>query len=247
MKIPDPQNEERARHLAIESELVSASAQRLAEIEELHLADRLMTLGRMASLAHELGTPLAVVQARAQMIAGVEGITSDVARDVEAIVAQTLRMAAMVREIMSMAEAKSCIAPVSLNRLVAQTIALMKPLCHPRGVTMEVARDAQHLSTLGDASRLLQVLANLTVKARQSMPNGGVITFQVGQRRATPPGGAPGDYLFVEVCDQGGGSGTDLGLSLSDPIARAHGGFIDVDRTSGKRTCFTLYLPHMAS
>jgi two-component system, NtrC family, sensor kinase len=122
------------------------------------------------------------------------------------------------------------------------------------------------MNVRGDASRLLQILTNLTMNAIQSMPNGGAVQFAVARRRVHAPGGAEADYLCVDVRDEGpgipesirprvfdtffttkkDGEGIGLGLSVSYRIAREHEGWIGVESTAGAGSCFTLYLLPLA-
>src|SRR4051812_15711447 len=57
---------------------------RIADLEELRNANRMATIGRLtAGVAHELGTPLGVVLARAQMIIADEDDIADARKDAE--------------------------------------------------------------------------------------------------------------------------------------------------------------------
>jgi two-component system NtrC family sensor kinase len=134
-------------------------------------------------------------------------------------------------------------------------------------VELKLIGEGPGTMVLGDASKLLQILTNLTVNAQQSMLDGGRITLAVGKRRATPPtGDSEADYQFVDVRDEGTGitqrnlprifdtffttkkegGGTGLGLSVSYRIASEHGGWIGVESQPGAGSCFTLYLPPLA-
>jgi two-component system NtrC family sensor kinase len=254
--------------LATMRDRVMAEAQpQLADREELHHANRLVTVGRLAaSMAHELGTPLAVVQARAQMIAAGEVEPSQLRTEAEVILQQTRRMTQMVREVLELARPKQAEkVAVDLGALTRHTLSLLEPLARQRQVKLTLVGDAAAMRVRGDASRLLQILTNLTMNAIQSMPKGGVVQFAVAKRRAQSPLGAEADYLCVEVRDQGvgipesirprvfdaffttkkEGDGIGLGLSVSNRIAMEHGGFIGVESSVGVGSCFTLYLPRL--
>ena len=129
----------------------------------------------------------------------------------------------------------------------------------------------------GDQTQLHQVLLNLSVNARDAMPNGGklklgVRNFTVDAQFADSNADSntdakPGPYVLFEVTDTGHGipleirdrifepffttkelgKGTGLGLSTTLSIVKSHGGFIVVESEIGKGSTFQVYLPEMQS
>jgi PAS domain S-box-containing protein len=122
---------------------------------------------------------------------------------------------------------------------------------------------------LGDSTQLYQVLMNLSINARDAMPNGGTLTIDLQnsilseQEARLHLGATPGMYVILSVKDTGTGisqeiinrifdpffttkepgKGTGLGLSSSLSIVKSHGGFIDVLSEIGKGTEFKVFLP----
>ena len=122
---------------------------------------------------------------------------------------------------------------------------------------------------LGDSTQLYQVLMNLSINARDAMPNGGTLTIDLQnislseQEARLHLGAIPGMYVVLSVKDTGGGispeiinrifdpffttkepgKGTGLGLSSSLSIVKSHGGFMDVRSEVGKGTEFKVFLP----
>jgi two-component system cell cycle sensor histidine kinase/response regulator CckA len=120
-----------------------------------------------------------------------------------------------------------------------------------------------------DRSRLESVIVNLSVNARDAMPEGGQLTIRtrnVSERESQKLDtiGVPvGEYVMIEVEDTGHGmpqevqekifepffttksvgKGTGLGLAQVYGIVKQTGGFIFVDSTIGKGTTFRIYLP----
>ncbi len=144
-----------------------------------------------------------------------------------------------------------------LNRLVGETVSL----------TLDHEPVLRALRA--DKRQLEQVVMNLVVNARDAMASGGEIsirtrnvTFREAEKRdrATVPAG---DYVSVEIIDQGTGiptdklqkifepfyttkrtgEGTGLGLSTAYGIVKQSGGFIFADSVPGKGSIFTLLFP----
>lgn len=255
--------EERAREGQIR--LVIETTRRLANIEELQNANRLATIGKLtATMAHELGTPLAVITVRAQMIAAGEVPADEVAAEAKVILHQTQRMTRMVSEVLDLARPRAAVmATIDLAALGRQTESMLAPMARKRNVKLRFVEHDTPVLVLGDASRILQILTNLVINAAQSMTKPGAVTFCVHQRRACPPGGIDAEYIAVDVTDTGEGipvnilprifdtffttkkegDGTGLGLAVSKRIAIEHGGWIGVISEEGKGSRFTLYLP----
>ncbi|MCO6459018.1 MAG: HAMP domain-containing histidine kinase [Pirellulaceae bacterium] len=249
-------------------QLAAESAARLATLEQLRHADRLKTVGRLASgLAHELGTPLNVVAGRAELIAGGQLPGEDVAASARAIKQEADRMAAIIRQLLDFARRGSPQrTTMDLGAIARQVLDLLKPLAEKRGVTLQLVGDAQPLPARVDPGQIQQVLTNLIDNAIQAMPQGGPVTVEAGHCRAAPADGQPGasgDYLYLAVMDRGAGiddadrdhifepffttkrvgEGTGLGLSVSFGIVQDHGGWIAVDSQPGQGSRFTVYLP----
>jgi PAS domain S-box-containing protein len=115
-----------------------------------------------------------------------------------------------------------------------------------------------------DKGQIQQVVSNLTINARQAMPNGGCL--YVTLENVTLPAGAipnlrPGKYIRGTVRDEGTGidpknidrifdpyfttkqTGSGLGLATTYSIVNKHGGHIGVVSELGKGTTFTFHLP----
>ncbi|MGE3768993.1 MAG: sensor histidine kinase [Kofleriaceae bacterium] len=243
---------------------------RLADLEELHYANRLVTVGTLtAGIAHELGTPLGVVLARAQMIVADDSDITDVRSDAEEIIRQVKRMTQMCREVLDFARPRPPTRdPVDVVHIVRQMIGLLVPEARKRGAKLALAGDPQPLLVLGDPSKLMQIMTNLMINATQAMPNGGTVTLAIEQERVAPPTVEQlpeADYVCIHVRDSGTGirsadlghifdtffttkksGGSGIGLAVSSRIAREHDGWIGVVTKEGQGSTFTVYLPPYA-
>ncbi|MFC6444126.1 cell cycle histidine kinase CckA [Shinella zoogloeoides] len=134
-------------------------------------------------------------------------------------------------------------------------------------IAVEYGRDLWPVKT--DLGQFEQVLINLAVNARDAMPDGGTITFRTRNVEAEEAAARnlrdlpPGDYVEVEVADQGTGippeiidkifepffttkevgKGTGLGLSMVYGIVKQTGGYIYLDSEVGKGTTFRILMP----
>ncbi|MEQ8479209.1 MAG: response regulator [Hoeflea sp.] len=132
---------------------------------------------------------------------------------------------------------------------------------------LEFGRDLWLVKT--DLGQFEQVLINLAVNARDAMPEGGTITVRTRNVEADEVvrlnnrGMEPGDFVLIEVADEGTGippevlqqifepffttkdvgKGTGLGLSMVYGIVKQSGGYIYPESEVGKGTTFRIYLP----
>ena len=239
-----------------------------ATLEQLRHADRLATVGKLASgIAHELGTPLNVVQARASMIADGETSVEETKESARVVVTQAERMTKIIRQLLQFARRRTVKkSELDVADLCRETLELLSPLASKREVTLEMDRVATQTTLPVDAAELQQVVTNLLVNAIQAMTKPGKVTLALRTVQATPPpdvGEGARDCLLIEVADAGRGispphltrifepffttkdvgEGTGLGLAVSYGIIREHGGWIAVDSEVNVGTTFSVYLP----
>jgi signal transduction histidine kinase len=244
------------------------TATRIAAMEQLRHADRLKTVGRMASgIAHELGTPLSVVAGRAGLIGSGKLTADEVAESAAAIKAESDKMTKIIRQLLDFARASTPHkTAVDLRQVVGQTVDLLRPLAEKRHVQLRLAAGGDPAIAEIDAGQIQQVLTNLIVNAVEAMPGGGKAEITVRSQTACPPDGGdarPSRYYAVEVRDEGVGiaeehlwrlfepffttkevgEGTGLGLSIAYGMVQEHGGWIDVTSRPGAGSCFVVFLP----
>jgi two-component system NtrC family sensor kinase len=251
--------------------LAEARAARDKATEQLRNADRLTTVGKLASgLAHELGTPLNVVRGRAKLILDKEVEGEEIANSARIVVEQSERMTALIRELLDFARPRAPKkSPVDVPRLAARVCELVATIARKAAVTLiPEPGEASHRIEADDA-QLTQVLTNLVVNAIQATPAGGKVAIRTRRIEQTPPpyvGGDVRSWLAIDVEDTGAGmdeatrlrvfepfyttkdigDGTGLGLSVSWGIIREHGGWIDIASTPSEGSTFTVYLPDLA-
>jgi signal transduction histidine kinase len=256
------------RHLLDRDALLVEAKKQLAAATELHNANRLATVGRLtAGMAHEFGTPLGVVLARAQLILSADAGPEEIRADAEAIVEQVKRMTQMCREVLDYARPQApVLVATDLGEVVRHMLVLLSPEARKRNVRLSFQGGALPLLVLANESKLMQILTNLIINAVQAMPRPGTVVLRVEQLQARPAGlreGSQRSYACVQVTDTGTGigdadlphifetffttkkegEGTGLGLAVSSRIAQEHNGWIGVTTEPGRGSCFTVYLP----
>lgn len=244
------------------------TAGRISALEQLNHAERLATVGKLASgLAHELGTPLNVISGRAKMIAGEKMPEAEVIDSAEVIGNQAERMTAIIRQLLDFARRKPLERQrMELSQPVNRVVNMLSPIAAQRKVTIEVKGDGHCPHVDMDVDQLQQVLSNLIVNAVHAMPDGGTINVRYGSKVVDPPadhGGGKSEHAYIEVSDTGEGiaeenlsrifnpffttkqvgEGTGLGLSVADGIAKEHGGWLTAESVIDEGSTFTIYLP----
>ena len=156
--------------------------------------------------------------------------------------------------------------------IVALSQTLTDTLVHTLGglVEIEWLIDEEAWPAYADPTQLELALMNLAINARDAMPQGGRITFEVTNREVqarNPQGLDAGDYVVIAVGDEGTGippemlaqvtepffttkevgKGTGLGLSMVYGFARQSGGTIDIESEVDKGTRIELWLPRARS
>ena len=157
-------------------------------------------------------------------------------------------------------------APVDLAALVAGLRPLLERSAGPT-VRVHLRMTDGLPPALVDANQLELALLNLTVNARDAMPDGGIITISAAAGESpspdAPPGLLPGNYLALSLADNGTGmdaatlaratepfyttkgvgQGSGLGLSMVQGLAQQSGGGLRLDSKPGSGTTATIWLP----
>ncbi|GHO44357.1 sensor histidine kinase [Ktedonospora formicarum] len=220
----------------------------------------------LANIAHDLATPLTAIQGFSEALAD-DIIQDPTARQETAqrIGREVQRLRRMVADLQQMTSLESGhtrldLAPLSLQELIDETLAVIEPECENAGITIrsEIAPDAALVQA--DSDRIAQVLLNLLDNARRHTPSGGSITVDArlgesGQSMEvwiedTGVGINPEDlpHIFerfyrADRSRTGATGGSGLGLSIVRAIITAHGGKVWAQSTRGKGTRISFSLP----
>jgi two-component system NtrC family sensor kinase len=233
------------RLVAARERIATESAARLTALDQLRHADRLATIGQLASgVAHELGTPLNVVAGYAKMIASDEAPDENRA-SARVIAEQAVRMTAIIRQLLDFARRnKPRLSLGDLAAVTKHTIEMLSHLAQQRRVELRLSSPRPSARVRMDEAQIQQAITNLILNAIQAMPGGGQhVRLAIHDQG---PGIAP-EHLshifepFFTTKDVG--EGTGLGLSVCYGIVQEHGGFIEVESAVGAGTRFSVFLP----
>ena len=236
---------------------------------QLLRAQRLESIGTLASgVAHDLNNILTPILMCAQTLRHELG-EEDRQSALSLIEESARRGAVVVKQVLTFARGiegeRVLIKP---SHLIEEMVDIARKT-FPKSIEITSRYPEDLWSIEGDPTQLHQALLNLSVNARDAMPNGGALViwaenFTVDEYYASmTPDAKVGQFVALRVSDTGTGmpratidkifdpffstkeigKGTGLGLSTTLGIVKSHGGFISVYSELGKGTTFKLFLP----
>jgi signal transduction histidine kinase len=242
-------------------EMAAAFNTMAAKLEHQHELRR----RAMADVAHELRTPLSVLQVQLESIEDeLTQPTPDVIKGLQADVTHLGRLVDDLR-VLSLADAGELqmqTEPVEVAGLVRSVVERMQATARSEEITLEAQLPESNLYATGDAQRLAQVLLNLLSNAVAHTPPGGRITMSAqvanddtlivvrDSGEGIPPEDLPHIFERLYRADRArsrGAGGSGLGLSIAQSLVEAHGGTITVESQVGEGSTFTIALPSRQS
>lgn len=242
--------------------------------DQLNRSERLAAVGQLvASVAHEVGTPLHSIAWHVQALAEEPGVTPEMKKRITVIDEQLNRVVRIIQDLLSSTrQRKPDPCWMSVEQVITPATALMEPAFHAKAVTLTTELAIGLPWVWADAEKLHQVLVNLLTNALVATAQRGAVDVHVGGRAATPEELETGRRLApdmspmvvtVAVRDTGigmpqadvqkafqpffttkeVGKGTGLGLFLSRETVQAHGGTLSLASEQGRGTTVTITLP----
>ena len=248
-----------------------AEEERLALVREQAARREAEEANRMkdyfiATLSHELRTPINALLGWAQVLQQTEASADTRRKATEAIQRNVSIQAQLVSDILDVARLNSGAlrieaTPVPVRAIVEGALDIMRPMLAEKRIEVVVGVPEGAI-VLGDARRLQQVCWNLVSNAAKFLDPGGVIEIKAGQDDGTivmsiedNGPGIPADFLphaFEQfrqadptVTRRHGGLG--LGLAISRDLVQLHGGTIEAANRPEGGAIFTVRLPAAGS
>jgi two-component system sensor histidine kinase BaeS len=213
--------------------------------------------GVVADVAHELRTPIAILQANTEAL--VDGVIEHTPQQSASLHEEVLRLAVMIDDLQSLASAEAAALDLRLARcdladIVASAVESMSTRLASSGLAF--SQSLRPAPVEGDAARLRQVTINLLSNAIKFTPPGGSVTVDVA---------AVGGFARLEVRDTGIGisevdkqhvferfwrgpnvsdvAGSGIGLSVVAELVRAHHGTVGIDSSGEVGTVVVVEIP----
>ncbi len=236
---------------------------------QLRQSQKMDAVGQLAGgIAHDFNNLLTAIHGYAELLAMSLPNTDPRRADTTEIKRAAERAADLTRQLLAFSR-KQILAPqvFRLGDAVAGITPMLRRLISESIDLKMIANDRGHVKA--DAGQIEQVLVNLTVNARDAMPNGGHLTIETADVSLDEhfarqhPSARPGPHVVLAVSDTGHGMdaatqsrvfepffttkpkgrGTGLGLATVYGIVKQSGGHLWVYSEVGRGTTFKVYLP----
>ncbi len=226
----------------------------------VRLSDAFETQRQFAgNAAHELRTPLALMQARLDLYKNEP--PEEIEETIAIISEQIERLASMVKTLLAMSEMESVPRSeyVELAPMIDEILTDLSPVADERGVLL--SQSGEDVALTGSDVLLYRLFFNLVENGIKYNYSGGRVDIFIGRE---------GSDAVVRICDTGSGipekyrksifqpffrvdksrsrklGGVGLGLALVSEVARLHGGSVDVEDSSPNGTTFVVRLPALS-
>lgn len=237
---------------------------------QLRQAQKMEAIGNLTGgIAHDFNNLLTIIIGNVDLSAHMLGHNPQIKELLDGALAACLRGAELTRQLLAFGR-RQTLKPemVDVNRLVRSMVNLLSRTLGET-VSIELIEASDVWPVIVDAAQLDSAIVNLSVNARDAMPDGGRLTIETSNVHVNNEvlhGGAglkPGDYVSISVTDTGTGisseilnhifepffttkevnKGTGLGLAMVYGFVKQSGGDITVYSEIGVGTSFRLYLP----
>jgi PAS domain S-box-containing protein len=234
------------------------------------LRDRLVSVGQLAAgMAHDFNNILGTIILFSELMLGWDDIQERVKERLETILEQAKRGATLTTQVLDFSR-RSVVKrqPLDLRQFLTDVEQLLKRTM-PANIRLAFDFDGESFHIKADPARMQQIVMNLALNARDAMPSGGDMSFEISRLTVDPDERPPyrdmqsGDWVCMRVSDSGvgiapetlphifepffttkaHGEGTGLGLAQVYGIVKRHEGYIDVESELGAGTSFIIYLP----
>ncbi|NJL71558.1 MAG: PAS domain S-box protein, partial [Candidatus Competibacteraceae bacterium] len=239
---------------------------------EFEQAQKLESIGRLAGgVAHDFNNLLGVILGYTEMVLETQTEGTTLHGDLMEVKRAADRAVNLTRQLLAFSR-RQVLTPevLNLNRIVREAEKMLRRLIG-EDVTLRMDLAENLGQTMADPGKMVQVLMNLAVNARDAMPRGGMLTIATANTELQDTIEAhrfmvhPGAYIHLSIADNGAGmdettqtkvfepffttkeqgKGTGLGLATVYGIVKQSGGYITLHSAPGNGTTLDIYLPRI--
>src|SRR3989304_1715506 len=222
--------------------------------------EKIIDNGKMAEgIAHHMGTPLASMLLRVQMLKeDINGIPEykKFMERLDSIEKQIFYAQRVMQRLLKFASKPENVKrPEKVFYLIEEAVDIIKPLLRKEGIELELCL-GEGVKVWADSNLLLLVFSDIMMNAVDAMPSGGKLSITTSNVN-------PDGQVQVQISDTGigisravlpfifdpffttkpAGKGTGLGLSVAKRIILDHNGEISIESTEGEGTSVLIRLP----
>ncbi|MBX2897394.1 MAG: HAMP domain-containing protein [Cyclobacteriaceae bacterium] len=215
----------------------------------------------IATISHELKTPIASLQLCTQLINDerIGSLNEEQKKLAQTLIDETSRLTKLVSELLDLSQVetgnvKLTLSSVSPQQLIEQAIESVKLQAERKNITIQVTETEYIPNVNADPEKTTWVLINLLTNALRYSPENGKIIITLEKKE---------NHIYISVQDFGQGieekyqsrifdkffqipgtsKGTGLGLAISKEFVEAQGGLISLQSKYGYGSVFTIGLP----
>jgi PAS domain S-box-containing protein len=235
-------------------------------------SQKMEVLGRLAGgIAHDFNNMLMVIDGCSELLERSLPADAPARTYLDQIYRTSQKAAGITKQLLAFSRKQVLeLRPLDLHEALTES-EFMLPRLLGSDVQLSFRHEAAKSWILSDPAQIEQVVANLTINARDAMPEGGRLSISTRNATQVPGNGAgeatqTADWVVLEVKDTGcgmdeatraqifepffttkpAGKGTGLGLATVYGIVKQSGGHIRLESTPGVGTRFEIYFPVVA-
>jgi len=244
--------------------------ERLNLEEQLRQSQKMESIGQLASgVAHDFNNMLTIIQGHSSLLLSKPTLAPEIVDPIQAVYFAAERAARLTRQLLMFSRKNVMkIEPLDLREIVGNMSKMTERLIG-ENITLQFQPPEELPPVQGDSGMIEQVLLNLSVNARDAMPQGGTLTISLEAMSVDAvfterhPQARVGCFVRLRVTDTGTGmdtatlghifepffttkevgKGTGLGLATVYGIVKQHDGWVEVNSESGKGATFDIMFP----
>lgn len=236
--------------------------------EQLLQSQKMEAVGTLAGgIAHDFNNMLQGILGYASLIKMKVKEDDPIYKSVDIIENSAMKAAELTRQLLGFArKGKYVIEPLNLNDTIDNVLKIITKT-FDRAIEINTTLKDDLWTVEGDLNQIENVILNLCLNARDSMPAGGLLHIETMNKEVKEgipySWEMPGRYAVIKVTDTGRGMdddvkkrifepffttkekgrGTGMGLAMVYGVVKNHDGFITVDSELCKGTTFSVYFP----